>query len=223
MITLQNVTKTYALGRKRFLTALDDINLQVNQGEFWVISGRSGAGKTTLLNLISGLTRPSSGCILWDGTEIWSYSDKERSHLRNQRIGFIFQFPSLLRSLTALENVLLPDVFGPHRKQSEIYERATMLLEMVGLSDKLNAYPYQLSAGEQQRVVIARSLIRQPEVLLADEPTSDLDEKTEREMIRILQELHKTAGVTMLLVTHAVELVEPNAHVLKLANGTVVS
>ena len=171
--------------------------MEIGSGEFTVIVGRSGSGKTTLLNLAAGLTRPTSGRVTLDGVDLWNLNDQQQSHLRNRKIGFVFQFPSLLPTLTVHENVILPTIFGADGHGPDVRERAEALLRRVGLSDKLTAYPRQLSAGQQQRVVIARSLINQPQVLLADEPTSNLDEKTEMEIMDLFRDLHASLGLTI--------------------------
>jgi putative ABC transport system ATP-binding protein/lipoprotein-releasing system ATP-binding protein len=202
--------------------AVRNANLHVEKGEFVVITGRSGSGKTTLLNLVAGLTRPTMGEVRFDGIEVWKLPDKEQSLLRNQRIGFVFQFPSLLPSLTSLENVMLPKMFGPDNDQKKVEVRAGQLLEQVGLADKLHAYPRQLSGGQQQRVVIARALMNEPELLLADEPTSDLDEQTEHEIMALFQEIHAQTGVTALLVTHAAELGRYGTRSIQMVGGEIV-
>ncbi|HEX2924105.1 MAG TPA: ABC transporter ATP-binding protein, partial [Chloroflexota bacterium] len=199
------------------------IDLEVTRGDFVVITGRSGSGKTTLLNLAAGLTRPSSGEVLVGGVNLWTLPDREQSLLRNQRIGFAFQFPSLLPSLTVQENVALPTMFGPKEGRVGAHERAAKLLGEVGLSDKLNAYPRQLSAGQYKRTVIARSLINGPEMLFADEPTGDLDEQTEREFMSFLREIYKAAGLTVLLVTHNRDLILYGTRAVEMANGEIVS
>ncbi|MFO7697838.1 MAG: ABC transporter ATP-binding protein, partial [Anaerolineae bacterium] len=170
----------------------------------------------------AGLTRPTSGRVTLDGIEMWSLSDQEQSRMRNRKIGFVFQFPSLLPPLTVLENVYLPTSFGADGHQSGARERAEELLHRVGLSDKLNSYPRQLSGGQQQRVVIARSLINEPEVLLADEPTSNLDEKTEAEIMGLFRELHASLGLAFVLVTHTRQLVSPGMRVIEMADGEIV-
>jgi len=222
LIMLQNVSKTYTLAKKRSVTAVRALSLEIDQGEFVVITGRSGSGKTTLLNLISGLARPTSGQVLLEQTEVWKLPDDQQSRLRNQKIGFVFQFPSLMPSLNALENVMLPTMAEKGNDQAAIRRRAASLLEEVGLADKLEAYPRQLSAGQQQRVVVARSLINHPELLLADEPTSNLDEQTEHEIMALIQQIHREKGITVLLVTHTVELVSYGNRSLRMAAGEIV-
>jgi ABC-type lipoprotein export system ATPase subunit len=223
MITLDQVTKTYPLGKGSSVTAVQGVNLEINQGEFFTIVGRSGSGKTTLLNLAAGLTQPTSGKVLIDGTSLWDLTDQQQSFLRSQRIGFVFQFPSLLPTLTVLENVILPTMFGSKQDAPQAHDRATQLLQKVGLADKLTAYPRQLSAGQQQRVVIARALMNQPLMLLADEPTSNLDEKTELEIMELFRDLHISMGLTILMVTHMRQLVSYGTRAVEMANGQIVN
>jgi ABC-type lipoprotein export system ATPase subunit len=223
LIALQDVSKIYTVSKEVTVPAVRNANLHVEKGEFVIITGRSGSGKTTLLSLVAGLTQPTSGQVLLDGVEVWKLPDNEQSLLRNQRIGFIFQFPSLLPTLTTLENVMLPAMFGPSNDQETAGTRATQLLEKVGLADKLKAFPRQLSGGQQQRVVIARALMNEPDVLLADEPTSDLDELTEQEIMALFQEIHAQTGVTALLVTHSAELGRYGTRSIQMAGGEIVT
>jgi ABC-type lipoprotein export system ATPase subunit len=222
MIRLENVTKVYDLGKLAKVTAAREVNLEIDRGEFVAIVGRSGSGKTTVLNLAAGLTRPTQGRVTLDGIDLWKLSDKEQSRLRNERIGFVFQFPSLLPTLTVIENVILPTTFGAGAAKTGARSRAAELLERVGLTDKINVYPRQLSAGQQQRVVIARALINKPEMLLADEPTSNLDERTEMEIVALFRELHLTLGVTVVLVTHTRQLVSAGMRAIEMADGRIV-
>jgi ABC-type lipoprotein export system ATPase subunit len=223
MITLDQVTKTYPLGKGSSVTAVQGVNLEINQGEFVTIVGRSGSGKTTLLNLAAGLTQPTSGKVMIDGTSLWDLTDRQQSFLRSQRIGFVFQFPSLLPTLTVLENVILPTMFTSKSEAPQAQDRATQLLQKIGLADKLTAYPRQLSAGQQQRVVIARALMNQPLMLLADEPTSNLDEKTELEIMELFRDLHTSMGLTIMMVTHMRQLVAYGTRAVEMANGQVVN
>jgi ABC-type lipoprotein export system ATPase subunit len=229
MIRMENVSKTYDLGRGVPVTAARDLTVEIAAGEFAVVVGRSGSGKTTLLNLAAGLTRPTSGRVMLDGVDLWHLNDRDQSRLRNRTIGFVFQFPSLLPALTVVENVALPARFAPDEGAGtaraaypETTTRARELLDRVGLADKLNAYPRQLSAGQQQRVVVARSLINRPRLLLADEPTSNLDEHTEAEIMTIFRELHADLGLTFVLVTHTRALVEPGMRTLEMVDGRIV-
>jgi len=161
--------------------------------------------------------------VLLGDVNLWSLSDREQSLLRNRKVGFVFQFPSLLPSLTTWENVALPTAFGTNHRGQSVNARAAELLDMVGLSDKLSAYPRQLSAGQQQRVVIARALISQPEILLADEPTSNLDEQTEREIMDLFRDIHARTGITVVLVTHTSQLVSYGTRAIEMAGGLIVN
>jgi len=223
MITLSDVNKNYFIGKGNSVAALRGVSLQINEGEFVIIVGRSGSGKTTLLNVSAGLTRPTSGTVMLDGTDLWSLSDKQQSFLRSQKIGFVFQFPSLLPALTTYENVILPTAFGTKGSSPQVLEKAKQLLQDVGLGDKLVAYPRQLSAGQQQRVVIARALMNHPEVILADEPTSNLDERTEIEIMDLFRNLHRSLGITIVLVTHTRLLVSYGTRAVEMAEGQLVN
>lgn len=228
MIELKEISKTYILGKDQHVLAVTPTSLEIQSGEFVIITGRSGSGKTTLLNLVAGLTRPTSGDVFLDGHNLWSMSDKEQSNLRNQTVGFIFQFPSLLPSLRVLDNVVLPTIFedsgsASGSASSEKYARAKELLATVGLSDKLRAFPRQLSAGQQQRVVIARALLNQPKLLLADEPTSNLDEQTEREIMDLFRQIHIDTGITIVMVTHTSQLVSYGTRAISMAMGKVLN
>jgi ABC-type lipoprotein export system ATPase subunit len=223
MITLDNVFKDYPLGKGNLVSAVRGVSLEINQAEFVIIVGRSGSGKTTLLNLSAGLTRPTSGNVYLDGVNLWNLSDKQQSYMRSQKLGFIFQFPSLLPALTVYENVILPTIFGSNHKSAKNNEQAKQLLEKVGLKDKLVAYPRQLSAGQQQRVVIARALMNQPIVLLADEPTSNLDEKTELEIMELFHELHSSLNLTVIMVTHTRQLISYGTRAVEMAEGQIVN
>lgn len=222
MIALKSVRKDYQIDKSHALTAVKDVSLSVQKGEFVVITGRSGSGKTTLLNLIAGLTYPTSGEVWLEGVEICKLPDEQQSLLRNKKIGFVFQFPSLMPSLTVLENVMLPTLFWNGHHSDDYRRRALRLLEEVDLADKVQAYPRQLSAGQQQRVVVARSVIHRPELLLADEPTSNLDEETEREIMALFRQIHQQSGITILLVTHTTELVHYGTRAVRMAAGEIV-
>jgi ABC-type lipoprotein export system ATPase subunit len=219
MINLENVTKIYARSKEQQVIAVRDASLAVARGEFLILTGRSGSGKTTLLNLAAGLTPPTSGRVWWGDLDLWSLPDRQRARLRNERIGFVFQFPSLMPALTVLENVMLPTIFGGGGPGSGAAARAVELLRTVGLANRLEAYPRQLSAGQQQRVVIARALLNQPQLLLADEPTSDLDDRTEREIMDLFQEIHARTEVTIVMVTHTTQLVSYSTRHLCMAEG----
>lgn len=224
MITLNEVTKTFPLSQSSIVSAVRGVSLTVGENEFLTIVGRSGSGKTTLLNLMAGLTRPTSGQVTIDGQDLWKLNDEALSRLRSRCIGFVFQFPSLLPTLTVLENMLLPALFDSNGRTAAgqaVEKRALDLLEQVGLTEKRDAYPRQLSAGQQQRVVIARSLINQPRVLLADEPTSNLDERTELEIMDLFRNLHRTMGLTIVMVTHTRQLISYSTRAVEMVEGRI--
>jgi ABC-type lipoprotein export system ATPase subunit len=225
MIELRQVTKIYYRGKRGkqiAVKAVDQVDLKIEPGEFVVITGRSGCGKTTLLNLIAGLARPNSGQVLVDGVDIWTLKDEDLSGLRNLKMGFTFQVPSLIPTLNVLDNVVVPTMFAPKKKQQDAYERARQALEAVGLSHQKDALPRHLSAGEEKRVVIARAIINNPGVFLADEPTANLDELTEKEVMALLQEIH-AGGTTIILVTHHPGLIGYGKRHLTMSDGKFVA
>ncbi|MEE4353918.1 MAG: ABC transporter ATP-binding protein [Desulfatiglans sp.] len=221
MIELSQVRKIYKQKKRVPVTAVAELNLMISPGEFLVITGRSGCGKTTVLNIIAGLARPTSGSLLIDGTDVWTMDDKEISTLRNEKMGFMFQVPSLIPTLTVLDNVVVPTMFTRNENQGDVYERAAEALESVGLSHRLDAYPRYLSAGEEKRVVIARSIINRPPILLADEPTANLDELTERDIMALIEKIHGE-GTTIILVTHHPSLIGYGTRHLTMADGRLV-
>ncbi|MFZ5824515.1 MAG: ABC transporter ATP-binding protein [Bacillota bacterium] len=218
MIELTNVSKRYQTSAQ-LVEALLPLTERVERGEFLVVTGRSGAGKSTLLSLIGGLIRPDSGSVKVGEKELWAMSDAERSRFRSRHMGFVFQFASLIPTLTVLENVLLPGAFLPAGEGGD-RDRALRLLEQVGLKDLANRLPWQLSGGQQKRVAVARALLNNPDLLLADEPTADLDEETEREIVALFKELNR-AGMTVVMVTHNTDLVEVASRHLVLTGGRV--
>ncbi len=220
MITFQNVVRDFRLDKGTVITPVNNVNLTVGDGEFIIIIGRSGSGKTTLLNLAAGLIKPSSGTVLLDGTDLGKMTDTQLSAMRSQRLGFVFQFPSLLPSLTVRENIRLPDMFASRENVRSRDERAAELAGRLGLKEKLDVYPRQLSAGEQKRVVIARSLMNEPRLILADEPTSDLDSRTENEVMDIMRDIN-SMGVTFLIVTHSLQLVPLATRAFEMQNGSL--
>jgi putative ABC transport system ATP-binding protein len=218
MLVFEKVTKKFQLDAANTIAPVQDVSLKVEPGELIIIVGRSGTGKTTLLNLAAGLVKPSSGQVSIDGHNLQGMNDKQLSALRSRRMGFVFQFPSLLAALTVKENVTLPAIFTGEKKSPDTDARAVRILEKIGLGSKANVYPRQLSAGEQKRVVIARALINQPKLILADEPTSDLDTRTEEEVMDILREIN-SQGVTFLIVTHSLQLVPLATRAFEMKNG----
>jgi putative ABC transport system ATP-binding protein/lipoprotein-releasing system ATP-binding protein len=201
------------------IKAVDNVNLKIKKGEFVSIVGHSGSGKTTLLSLIGGLTKPDRGKVLIDDTDIWTLSDAELSALRNQKIGFIFQFASLISTLSVVDNLMLPTTFS--KETEEVYERAKELLDMVELSDKINSYPSQLSGGQQRRVAIARAFMNRPDIILADEPTGDLDEETEAEVMELFHKVNKKENTTFLMVTHSKDLASQAKKMLRMTSGRI--
>ena len=207
-IGCRNLVKHYSADGAD-VSAVEQVNLSVARGDFVVILGHSGSGKTTLLSLIGGLTAPDSGEVVVDGVENWHQGDNALSAMRNRKIGFIFQFASLIPSLTVLENILLPLAFGESVQAGR--EQALEMLALVGLADKANSFPAQLSGGQQRRVAIARAFINNPQVILADEPTGDLDEETEREILTLFRKYNEQ-GTTFLVVTHNNDLAATQAN-----------
>lgn len=217
MIDLQNVTKHYQLSGDVLVKAVENANFKVADGEFVLIVGRSGSGKTTLLSLIGGLTKPTSGKVAVNEIDIWTLRDSQQSKFRAEKIGFVFQIPSLIPTMTVMDNVRLPTMFA--QRKENVGERALKLLELVGLSQKADAYPAQLSVGQQKRVALARALINNPKILLADEPTSDLDKATELEIMNLMQQIHADGPRTIVMVTHNLDLAKYGTQVHRMANG----
>ncbi len=202
------------------IRAVDGVSLQVEKGDFVSIVGHSGSGKTTLLSIMGGIIRPSSGRMLFEGTDISTFDDDELSAYRNRKIGFMFQFASLLPILTAKENLLLPGLFGAGERTAD-GKKAEEYLSMVGLSDKIGSYPSQLSGGQQRRVAIARALMNNPEVILADEPTGDLDEETEAEIMDLFRNLNGEHKVTFIFITHNLSLAAQAHRQVRMGHGSL--
>ena len=220
VIQVENLVKTYRLG-KVSIPALRGISFDVAKGEFLVVVGPSGSGKTTLLNLIGAIDKPTSGRISIDGRDVTSLGEGELTKLRRHKIGFIFQFYNLIPALTALENVELPMLTaGVSRKDAS--KRASQLLETVGLAERVEHLPDELSGGEQQRVAIARALANKPSLILADEPTGDLDTKTGTEVVQILYDTSKKENATVLVVTHDPMITEKADRILQLRDGNII-
>ena len=222
MLSCGNVGKTYPTERGE-IDAVKDINLEVPRGQFAAIVGRSGSGKSSLMAMIGGLSRPTRGAVRVEDTDIWALPDDRLAQFRNREIGFVFQFASLLPTLRIIDNVALPALLGRPRETKVAYRTAAELLGQLGLSEYVDAYPSEISSGEQRRAVIARALINAPSLLLADEPTSDLDEPTEIEIMDQLRELNRDHGMTLIMVTHNLRLAEQSDRVLHIANGSLVS
>jgi len=203
MIDLEDVTKTYFLGEER-IVAVNNLCLTVRPGEFVAVMGKSGCGKTTLLSLIGGLDRPDRGRVVVDGQDIARLGDSELTRYRRDQVGIVFQFFNLIPILSLFENVALPCLLKAQR-EPEIRSRVEHLLAEVGLWNRRNHYPHEISGGEMQRVAMARALINHPRLILADEPTGNLDSRTGREILHLLGELRKRHQITVILATHSVE------------------
>jgi putative ABC transport system ATP-binding protein len=222
LIETQEVTRVYLMGTN-LVTALDHVNMSLEEGEFVAIQGTSGSGKSTLLNLLGGLDRPTSGEVLFDANPLGPLTKKEMARYRRHSVGMIFQNFNLITTMTAAENVRLALAFGGVRG-TERRQRAESLLARVGLADRTEHRPLELSGGEQQRVAIARALANQPRVLLADEPTGNLDSTRARELLALLREMVEREGLTVLLVTHDHELASSFANrIIMMKDGRVVS
>ncbi len=219
ILRVTNLTKTYPSGGRN-LTVLDAVNFEISKGESCAIVGPSGSGKTTLLGLCAGLDRSTSGSVNLNGITLDKLSEDERAAVRNQHVGFIFQSFNLMPTLTALENVMIPMEL---KGEKGVRNRAIELLEKVGLGDRYNHYPAQLSGGEQQRVSIARAFSNKPTILFADEPTGNLDQETGATIENLIFELNREQGTTLVMVTHDLELASKTGRVIKMKGGRLVS
>lgn len=219
LISLTDVCKQYSRG-KLIVPVLDNLNLEISQGDFLALMGPSGSGKTTLLNLIGGLDRPTSGSVIVGGERVDKLSENKLAKWRSQNVGFVFQFYNLLPVLTAQKNVELPLLLtGMSAKQRR--EHAATALEIVGLKDRAKHRPRELSGGEEQRVAIARALVSDPSLLVCDEPTGDLDRATADEILSLLQVLNQQHGKTIMMVTHDSKAAEFAKHILRLDKGSL--
>lgn len=217
VLKIRDLKKYYGKGESQ-VKALDGISFDVYKGEMLVLLGNSGCGKSTLLNIIGGMDSPTSGQVMFGDTDITKFKDKELTNFRKERIGFIFQFYNLLPDLTAVENVMLSI---PKRDKEH---RAEKTLELVGLGgERLKHYPSQLSGGEQQRVSIARALVKDADIILCDEPTGALDDKTGRMILELLQDIVRKNGQTMVIVTHTTPIADMANRVITLKNGKILS
>lgn len=219
MIEVKKVVKEYKIGRERIVKALDGISLTIEKGSFVSIMGPSGSGKSTLLALMGLLDVPTSGEIYFDGVETSPLKDKERTKIRFEKAGFIYQFSSLMPTLSAYENILLP-VLLEKKATKEEEEWAMSLLKKVGLEEQKDHLPYQLSGGQQRRVALARSLINHPKILFADEPTGALDAKTAADMMAIFQDIHQQ-GTTIVMVTHDEKMAQYADTVISIIDGKI--
>lgn len=221
MVKLENIRKIYEIGKISY-EVLKGVDLEIEAGDFLAIMGPSGGGKSTLLNILGLLDTPTSGKYLLEGTEVNKLSHRELAKIRNQKIGFVFQAFHLVPWLSVLDNVLLPLLYRNNKILEEDIERGKVLLKRLGLEKALNFKPYEISGGEQQRVAIARALINNPKLLLADEPTGNLDSKNSNEVMAILEELNKE-GLTIILVTHDPEIAKRAKNVKILKDGSFIN
>jgi ABC-type lipoprotein export system ATPase subunit len=222
MLSCGQVGKTYATERGT-VDAVRAIDLEVARGEFVAIVGRSGSGKSSLMAMIGGLSRPTRGTVCVQGVDIWALPDERLAQLRSREIGFVFQFASLLPTLRLVDNVALPALLGRPRETQAAYRTAAQLLDQLGLAEYADAYPMEVSSGEQRRAVLARALINAPSLLLADEPTSDLDAATELAIMEWLKTLNRSGRMTLVMVTHNLRLTAEADRTLHIANGSLVS
>ncbi len=219
ILELSNLEKSYTSGSKK-LKVLEDINFSITEKETFAIVGPSGSGKTTLLGLCAGLDKPDAGKVILNGAELSSLSEDERAGLRNRYVGFVFQDFQLLPTLTATENVAVPLELQGNK---QAIQKAEALLQKVGLGDRGDHYPSQLSGGEQQRVALARAFANDPKILFADEPTGNLDAETGAKVVELLFELNKELGTTLVLVTHDLELARKTQNILTIKGGKIAS
>ena len=218
-IEICNLQKTF-IKDGQTIDVLKGLNLLVSEGESLAVLGVSGAGKSTLIHILGTLDRPTSGAVFFDGIDVFSWEEKKLAHFRNERIGFIFQFFNLLAEFTSLENTMMPAlIHGMSRRKAK--ERAEIILNDVGLGDRMKHKPGELSGGEQQRVAVARALVMEPDIVLADEPTGNLDRSTGRKIEDILVELNLTKKVTLIVVTHNKSLAERMTRNIGLGDGKI--
>ncbi len=219
LIEIKNISKVYNTGCAE-VYALSDISLNINRGDFTAIIGKSGSGKSTLMNILGCLDIPTSGKYFLDGEEVSKLSERKLSYIRNKVIGFIFQNFNLVPTMTALENVELPLIYRKTEKQKR-HSLAISALEMVGLSERMNHRPFELSGGQQQRVAIARAIAAEPPLILADEPTGNLDAGSSAEIMRILSELHNS-GKTVVIITHDNSIANMADNRIKISDGKII-
>lgn len=220
MITIKELIKVYRTEEVE-TTALNKLSLEVKKGEFVSIMGASGCGKSTLLNIIGLLDAPNEGSYLFDGTEVANFNEKERAGLRKSNIGFVFQNFNLIDELTVFENVELPLIYN-NVKSSERKKRVKEILERIGIAHRAKHFPLQLSGGQQQRVAVARALVTNPKLILADEPTGNLDSKSGNDVMELLTELHAT-GATIIMVTHSSYDAQFSSRIITLKDGEIIS
>ena len=222
IITVEDLAKTYAMGDVA-VRALRGVGLSIEKGEFVAVTGPSGSGKSTFMHILGCLDRPTGGRYFLDGRDVSHLSREELAEVRNKKIGFVFQGFNLLARTTALDNVELPLLYGSPMSGSARHARARVMLHAVGLGERVNHFPNQLSGGQQQRVAIARALVNEPAILLADEPTGNLDSRTGIEVMDIFQRLNEENGITVLLITHEADIAEYGNRIIRFHDGAVAS
>jgi len=222
MIKLSNIWKEYKLDTDVVFTALKNVSLEIKDGEYVGIMGTSGSGKSTLMHIIGLLDKPSRGEVFLDDKDVSTLDDNDTSTVRNEYVGFVFQQFNLLNKLTVLENVILPTVYARKKLAYDPIEKAMYLLTRFGLAEKANSYPNKISGGQQQRVAIARALIMNPRLVLADEPTGNLDTKTGDEIMKLFGELNKEEKITIAIVTHELNIAAKTKRIIKIKDGEII-
>ncbi len=223
VVRIEHVEKTYELDDEVKFTALQDVSLKINKGEFSALIGPSGSGKSTLMHIIGLLDKPTKGKIFINETDTAHLNDNEISTLRNEYVGFVFQQFNLINKLTVLENIILPTVYARKDLTYDPVKRAQEIMEQFGILEKAKSYPNRISGGQQQRVAIARSLIMSPSLILADEPTGNLDTKTGNEIMKLLKELNEKENITVLIVTHEHDVAEKTKRKIHIVDGKIIS
>lgn len=223
MIKLDHIWKQYQLDQDIIFTALSDISFTIKDGEFTSIMGPSGSGKSTVMHIVGLLDKPSKGKVFINNKDIDSLNDNQLSTLRNEFVGFVFQQFNLINKLSVLENILLPSIYARKKLDYKPEERARMLMERFGIESKANSVPNKLSGGQQQRVAIARALIMHPQLILADEPTGNLDTKTGEEIMKLFGELNKEEKITVVIVTHEPDIAKKTNRIIQVKDGKLVS